>query len=75
MLLKNLIVPPSLKEMAFQSIKAAIFSNKLEPGKIYNEQGLAKELGISKTPVREAFCTCKILIRILFHGEGFKSMF
>lgn len=52
--LKNLRVPLSLKEMAFQSIKAAILSNKLEPGKIYNEQGLAKELGISKTPVREA---------------------
>jgi len=52
--LKNLTVPPSLKEMAFQSLKAAILSNKLEPGEIYNEQTLAKELGISKTPVREA---------------------
>ena len=52
--LTNLVAPPSLKEMAFQAIKEAILSNKLEPGKIYNEQALAKELGISKTPVREA---------------------
>jgi len=52
--LRNLAVPLSLKDMAFQSIKAVILSKKLVPGKIYNEQALAKELGISKTPVREA---------------------
>lgn len=52
--LKNLKAPPSLKEMAFQSIKSAILSQKLLPGDTYNEQVLAKELGISKTPVREA---------------------
>jgi len=52
--LKNLVVPPSLKQMAFNSIKTAILSKRLEPGKVYNEQTLAKELGISKTPVREA---------------------
>lgn len=46
--------PPSLKEMAFQAIKNAILTNRLEPGKIYSEFGLATELGISKTPVREA---------------------
>jgi DNA-binding GntR family transcriptional regulator len=51
---KQLGVPPSLKEMAFQAIKNAILSKKLVPGKVYNERGLAKELGISKTPVREA---------------------
>lgn len=52
--LKNLKAPPSLKEMAFQSIKSAILAQKLFPGKIYNEKTLAEELGISKTPVREA---------------------
>ncbi len=52
--LKNLTVPPSLKELAFQAIKSAILTQKLLPGQIYNEQKLAKELGISKTPVREA---------------------
>jgi len=52
--LGNLSVPPSLREMAFQAIKEAILSNRLEPGRVYNEQVLARELGISKTPVREA---------------------
>jgi DNA-binding GntR family transcriptional regulator len=52
--LKNLKTPPSLKEMAFQSIKGAILAQKLIPGRIYNEKRLAEELGISKTPVREA---------------------
>lgn len=57
---KNIKVPPSLKEMAFQSIKTAILSKKLVLGKVYNEQGLAKELGISKTPVREALLDLSI---------------
>jgi DNA-binding GntR family transcriptional regulator len=58
--LDNIKVPPSLKEMAFQSIKAAILSQRLVPGNVYNEQGLAKELGISKTPVREALLDLSI---------------
>lgn len=50
----NLKIPPTLKEMAFQSIKDAIISKVLEPGEVYSEQRLAEELAISKTPVREA---------------------
>jgi DNA-binding GntR family transcriptional regulator len=52
--LEPIAAPTSLKEMAFQALKNAIMSNRLEPGGIYNESGLAKQLGISKTPVREA---------------------
>jgi DNA-binding GntR family transcriptional regulator len=39
--------------MAFQSIKAAILSNKPKAERIYNGQGLAKTFGVSKTHVRE----------------------
>jgi DNA-binding GntR family transcriptional regulator len=46
--------------MAFQAIKSAILSQKLVPGEVYNEQGLAKEPGISKTPVREALLDLSI---------------
>ena len=53
-ILNNIETPPSLKEIAFREIKRAILSNRLETGKIYNERTLANELGISKTPVREA---------------------
>lgn len=46
--------PVSLKELAVQSIKKAIFDRKLEPGVLYSDVAIAKTLGISKTPVREA---------------------
>ena len=46
--------PPSLKEMAFDSIKESILAHKLKPGAIYSEQVIAKELCISKTPVHQA---------------------
>jgi DNA-binding GntR family transcriptional regulator len=52
--LENLTQPPSLKEMAFQALKSAILDQRLLPGEIYTEKALADELGISKTPVREA---------------------
>jgi DNA-binding GntR family transcriptional regulator len=45
---------PSLKEMSLSSIKEAILSKKLEPGIIYTEAMISSQLGISRTPVREA---------------------
>jgi DNA-binding GntR family transcriptional regulator len=50
----SISVPPSLKEMAFEAIKDSVIANKLTPGAIYSEQAIARKLGISKTPVREA---------------------
>ncbi len=52
--LRPLPLPPSLKQMALASIKEAILSNKMEPGIIYTEASVGNELGISRTPVREA---------------------
>ena len=45
---------PSLKDMALSTIKEAILSNRLEPEVMYTEASLTNELGISRTPVREA---------------------
>ena len=53
-MLDTLHRPPSLKDMAFQALKRAILEDKLLPEKIYKIDELAKDLGISKTPVREA---------------------
>jgi DNA-binding GntR family transcriptional regulator len=63
----NIIVPPSLKEIAFEAIKESIVANRLRPGAIYSEQAIARELGISKTPVREALIklTSKGFVTIL----------
>jgi DNA-binding GntR family transcriptional regulator len=52
--LERLVPAPSLTEMALSTIKEAILSKKLEPERMYTEAVLTHELGISKTPVREA---------------------
>ena len=53
-LLSSVSAPPSLREMAYKAIKEGIMSNTLKRGEIYSENGLAAQLGISKTPVHEA---------------------
>ena len=53
-ILPNIKTPPSLKEMAFQAIKESILAHRLESGAVYSEQAIAKEFGISKTPVHQA---------------------
>jgi DNA-binding GntR family transcriptional regulator len=52
--LEKLLPAPSLKEMALSIIKEAVLSKKLEPEKMYTEAALTNEMGISRTPVREA---------------------
>jgi len=52
--LGKLLPAPSLKEMALATIKEAMFSKKLEKEMMYTEAALTNELGISRTPVREA---------------------
>ncbi|GAB4255715.1 MAG: GntR family transcriptional regulator [Deferrisomatales bacterium] len=46
--------PLPLAKLAYESLRDSILSGRLEPGAIYNERALADQLGISKTPVREA---------------------
>lgn len=46
--------PEPLARMAYNALRDSILSNTLTSGVIYNEQNLAKQLGISRTPVREA---------------------
>jgi DNA-binding GntR family transcriptional regulator len=43
-----------MQEIAFQTIKQAIMRKELLPGTIYSEQSVAKEMGMSKTPVHQA---------------------
>jgi len=43
-----------MQEIAFQTIKQAIMRKELLPGTIYSEQNVAKEMGMSKTPVHQA---------------------
>lgn len=61
----------SLKDKAYDIIKDAILTLKLEPGAALVETDLAQDLGISKTPVRDALQELEregFVTRILFKG-------
>ncbi|GIW31200.1 MAG: GntR family transcriptional regulator [Meiothermus sp.] len=46
--------PHSVREAAYSHLRGAILTGSLLPGARISEPGLAQELGISRTPVREA---------------------
>ncbi|HEX5541347.1 MAG TPA: GntR family transcriptional regulator [Micromonospora sp.] len=46
--------PDSLSEQVYNAIREAVVGKTLRPGSTVTEAQLAKELGVSKTPVREA---------------------
>ena len=43
-----------VRERAYEYLKSAILSGRFNPGKRLTEEHLAKEMGVSRTPVREA---------------------
>ena len=44
----------SLQQEAYNYIKDLILTNRLDVNNLYSETKLSKELGISRTPMREA---------------------
>lgn len=46
--------PDSLAKMAYEAIRKSILSGQWKIGELYNEKAIAADLGISRTPVREA---------------------
>ena len=61
----------SLKDKAYAAIKEAILSLRFEPGMLLVESDLAQQLGISKTPVRDALQVLEregFVSRVLFKG-------
>lgn len=62
----------TLSVTAYQKIKEQIVTLKLEPGQQVDEAGLAKELGIGRTPIREAFfrLASENLLQVV-QGRGF----
>jgi len=61
----------TLKDHAYAAIKDAILSMQLEPGQPLVEEELARQLGISKTPVRDALQELEregFVTRVLFKG-------
>jgi DNA-binding GntR family transcriptional regulator len=61
----------SLKDKAYAAIKSAILSLRLEPGMALVESDLAQQLGLSKTPVRDALQELEregFVTRVFFKG-------
>ncbi len=54
MRISNKLAGETAREYAFRMLKENIVSLELKPGSSISENELAKELGISRTPVREA---------------------
>jgi len=52
--MKSITQPLPLAKLSYEKIRNSILNGNLKAGEIYNEMKLAKELGISRTPVREA---------------------
>ena len=65
--LKKISKPEPLSKTALRMLRHSILTNELKAGVVYNEKGLAGDLGISRTPVREALLelSAKKLVRFL----------
>lgn len=69
--LKPVAAVQSLKEIAYSAIKDAILSFQLAPGMPLVEHELAEQLGVSKTPVRDALQELEregFVVRVPFKG-------
>ena len=51
----------SAREMAYQTLRSRIITMELKPGDPLNDRELAEELGISRTPMREALSSLPAL--------------
>ncbi len=70
-LLSPLNNPPSLEKLAYDTIKQAILTFRIRPGETLVENDLARQLGISKTPVREALSRLEkegFIVKIPYKG-------
>ncbi len=64
--------PKTLSESAYESIKGFILKNELLPGQSFSINSMAKALGISPTPVREA--VAKLDAEGFLEGEPHKKL-
>jgi DNA-binding GntR family transcriptional regulator len=60
--------PESLSDVVYETIRDAIVNRTIPPGARVTETGLAKQLDVSKTPVREALLKLREIGLIEPHG-------
>lgn len=67
------IVTPTYKQQAYDLIKDAIIYQRFRADAIYSQEGICQELGISRTPVREALLELQKEGYVYFYrGKGIK---
>ena len=54
--MEKLIVNTNLREQIYDILKNMIVHREIQPGEKINEDRVAKETGVSRTPIREALC-------------------
>jgi DNA-binding GntR family transcriptional regulator len=53
---RKLIEVPNLRERVYQALKEMIIIQEIPPGEKLDEDSLASQLGVSRTPIRESLC-------------------
>jgi DNA-binding GntR family transcriptional regulator len=53
---RKLIEVPNLRERVYQALKEMIIIQEIPPGEKLDEDSLARQLGVSRTPIRESLC-------------------
>ena len=72
MKLKAMTQPLPLAKLAYERLRNSIIHGQLLPGEVYNEMALAKDLGISRTPVKEA--PLELATQVLMNSLPTKGM-
>ena len=54
--MEKLIVNTNLREQIYDILKNMIVHREIQPGEKINEERVARETGVSRTPIREALC-------------------
>jgi DNA-binding GntR family transcriptional regulator len=54
--MRKLTEYPNLRERVYEVLKKTIIFQEIPPGEKIDEEGLARTLGVSRTPIRESLC-------------------
>jgi DNA-binding GntR family transcriptional regulator len=73
--MKKTVDATNLREQTYDIIKNMIILREIEPGKKINEEHIAREIQVSRTPIREALCRLENegIVRIVPRRGAFVS--
>ncbi len=54
--IEKLIESPNLRDKVYEILKKSIIFQEILPGEKIDEEAIAKQLGVSRTPIRETLC-------------------